>query len=147
MPSKQTQTVVMLGLFAAIGVIGLSVVAPVVAQNTGTVSITNETVTATSGEYSSLQGYDIDPATAVVYGHNDTSGSYETTTEYTLNEGAGEIQFDIQNSTLIEDGEDVKVTYDYQATDSLTGLVAGYLPLGIGLLVMVTIATRIEGLM
>jgi len=147
MPSNNAQTVVMLALVAAIGVIGLAVAAPVVSSNTGTQSVTNETVTATTGEYSSLDGFDIDPSTTVVYGYNDTSGSYETTTEYTLNEGPGEIQFDIQNSTLIDDGEDVKVTYDYQATDSLTGLVAGYLPLGIGLMVLVTVASRIEGLM
>ncbi|RDZ99789.1 hypothetical protein DEQ92_20805 [Haloferax sp. Atlit-6N] len=147
MPSKKATLVVGLALAAAVGVIGLSVAAPVVNSSTGTVSQTNETVTASTGDVESLRGYNIDAASVVVYGYNDTSGSYETTTEYTLYEDPGDIEFDIQNSTLIDDGEDVKVTYDYQATSGITSLVAGYLPLGIALMVLVTVASRVEELM
>jgi hypothetical protein len=146
MPSKQAQIVVGLALAATVAIIGLAVASPVVADNTGTVSVTNETVTA-SNETIDLDGYDIDPATVVVYGYNETSDSYETTDDYTLSETPGEIQFDPANSTLIDDGEEVKVTYDYQATGSMTTLVAGYLPLGLGLIALVTVASRFEELM
>jgi len=146
MPSKQAQLVVGLALAAAVAIIGLAVAAPVVTSSTGTVSVTNETVTASS-ETIDLNGYNIDPATVVVYGYNDSSGSYETTNDYTLSERPGEIQVDPANSTLIDDGETVKITYDYQATDGITSLVTGYLPLGLGLVALVVLSSRLEELM
>jgi hypothetical protein len=146
MPSKQANLVVGLALAAAVAIIGLAVAAPVVADSTGTVSVTNETVTA-SNETIDLDGYEIDSSSVVVYGYNDTSGSYETTNDYTLSPTPGEIQFDPANSTLIDDGEDVKITYDYQATDGITSLVTGYLPLGLGLVALVALSSRLEELM
>jgi hypothetical protein len=139
--------VLALGVFAAIGVIFLAPVVTAVNSNTGTVSVANENVTAQTGERVDLRGYDIDPATVTVEAYNDTSGSWETTTEYTLYEDPGEIQFDVQNSTLIEDGEQTRVTYDYQATGELTALVAGFVPVGVGLFIFVGIARKVQELM
>lgn len=147
MPSKAAKVVMTLGVFAAIGVIMLAPIVTAVNSNTGTVSVTNETVTAQTGERVDLRGYSIDPATVTVEAYNDTSASWETTTEYTLYEDPGEIQFDVQNATNIEDGEDVRVDYKYQATGELTALVAGFIPVGVGLFIFVAIARRVEGLM
>ena len=147
MPSKTGRIVLALGVFAAIGVILLTPVVTAVNSNTGTVSVTDENVTAKTGERVELRGYDIDPSTTTVEAYNDSSGSWETTTEYTLYEQPGDIQFDVQNSTLIEDGEQVRVTYDYQATGELTALVAGFIPVGVGLFIFVGIARNIEKMM
>jgi hypothetical protein len=147
MPSKTARVVMALGVFAAIGVIMLSPIVAAVNSNTGTVSVTDEMVVAQDGERVDLAGYDIDPSTVTVEAYNDTSGSWETTTEYTLYEQPGEIQFDVQNSTLIQDGEDVRVDYDYQATGELTALVAGFIPVGVGLFIFVGIANRVQKMM
>jgi hypothetical protein len=147
MPSKTGRMVLTLGVFAAIGVIFLAPVVTAVNSNTGTVSVTDENVTAQSGERVDLRGYDIDPATVTVEAYNDTSGSWETTTEYTLYEHPGEIQFDVQNSTLIQDAEQARVTYDYQATGEVTALVAGFVPVGVGLFIFVAIGRKVEEMM
>jgi hypothetical protein len=147
MPSKTARIVMALGVFAAIGVIMLTPIVTAVNSNTGTVSVTNETVTAQTGERVDLRGYDVDPSTVTVEGYNETSDSWETTNEYTLYEQPGEIQFDTENSALIDDGDEVRVTYDYQATGELTALVAGFIPVGVGLFIFVAIANRVQGMM
>lgn len=147
MPSRTARIVMALGVFAAIGVIMLSPIVTTVDSNTGTVTVTDENVTAQTGERADLGGYDIDPATVTVEAYNDSSSSWETTTEYTLYEQPGEIEFDVTNSTLIDDGETVRVDYDYQATGELTALVAGFIPVGVGLFIFVAIATRVEKMM
>jgi hypothetical protein len=144
MPSNTGRMVLTLGVFAAIGVIILAPVVTAVNANTGTVSVTDETVTAQTDERVELRGYDIDPGTVTVEAYNDSSGSWEPTTEYTLYEQPGDIQFDVQNATNIEDGEDVRVTYDYQATGELTALVAGFVPVGVGLFIFVAIGRKVE---
>lgn len=98
-------------------------------DNTGTQSVNNETVTMSTSEYVDLDGYKLDSSTVVVYGYNETSGNYEQATEgddYSINTEPGEIKAN-SSSTLIDDGEDAKVTYDYAATGSTTTLVAGFL--------------------
>jgi len=139
--------VLTLGVFAAIGVIFLAPVVTAVNSNTGTVAVADENVTAQTGERVDLRGYDIDPATVSVEAYNDTSGSWETTTEYTLYEQPGKIEFDVNNSTLIQDGEQVRVSYEYQATGELTALVAGFVPVGVGLFIFVGIAGKVQELM
>lgn len=144
MPTRTAQVVLALAIFATVGVIMIGPVVGVVNQNTGDTSITNETVTADYNETADLQGYNIDPATETVYGLNDTSGQYEVASEpgdYTLLEDPGELEFN-SSSTLIQEGEQVKVSYTYQASDDLTTLVIGFVPLAIGLLIFVVVAQR-----
>lgn len=149
MPSRTAALVLSLAIFATVGVILLGPVTGVVAENTGTTSITNETVNADYNQSVDLQGYNVNSGTITVYGFNDTSSSYEVASspgDYSLNEGEGSLSFN-SSSTLIEDGEQVKVTYDYQASDDLTTLVIGFVPLAIGLLIFVGVARQVEGLM
>ncbi|MFB6200392.1 MAG: hypothetical protein ABEI98_00070 [Halorhabdus sp.] len=114
-------------------------------SNTGQQSVTNETVTANYGKYVELDGYDIDTNSETVWGYNDTSGNYEQAvkgTDYEINYDGGELKV-LNGSTLIEDGEDVKVSYDYQASGQTTALVAGFVPIMLVLLLFVAVAMRV----
>ena len=149
MANRTAQIVVGLAVFAAVGVIMIGPVDSVVQNNTGTVSITNETVHANFNESVDLKGYDIDPGSETVWALNDSSGSYEQVTasgDYTLHEATGAISFN-ESSSLIQSGEEVKVSYDYQASGELASLVIGFIPLGVGLLIFAGIANRVTGLM
>lgn len=149
MATRTAKVVVSLAVFAAIGVILLGPASTVVADNTGTTSVTNETVYADYNESSDLRGYDINPGSETVWVLNDSSGNYEQATspdDYSLNEDPGTIDFN-SSSTLVDSGDEVKVTYDYAASDELTALVAGFLPLGMGLLIFVAVANRATGMM
>jgi hypothetical protein len=131
---------------AIIGVLFLPVVSDAVGSSTGSQDVTNETVTGQHGEWVELGGYDIDENSETVWGYNDTSGSYEQAiegTDYDIRYSEGEIQAN-SSSTLIDDGEQIKVSYTYQATGSTTTLVAGFVPLMIGLLVFVSVAMKVR---
>lgn len=146
--ARTARTVLLLAVFAAIGVIMLGPIVDTVNGNTGTQSVTNETVTADYNNSFDLTGYQIDASSVTVYGYNDTSSSYETAPsgDYSVNTGPGTIEFN-NSSTLIQDGEDVKVTYDYQSTNETTTLVLGFLPVGVGVLIFAVVAQRVQGVM
>jgi hypothetical protein len=116
--------------------------------NTGTQSVTNETVTVSTDEYTDLDGYDIDESSVVVYGYNDTSDSYEQAAsgDYDLNPEPGEIKAN-SSSTLIDDGEDVKVSYDYQATGGLATTVLVLVPLFGAVAIVGVLGQEIQGMM
>lgn len=147
MASKTAAVVLALAVFTAIGVVLLGPVSGVVNANTGTQTVTNESVSATFSDSVDLTGYDIDSDSVTVYGLNDSSGSYETAPEsdYDVSAGPGTITFD-NSSSLIDDGETVKVSYDYQATGELATLVLGFTPLALGLFIFVAIAQRAEAM-
>lgn len=149
MGPRQTASVVLaLAIFAAVGVILLGPVAGVVHDNTGTQTVTNETVYANYNHTVDLRGYDIQ-GSATVWGYNDTSSSYEQATspaDYTLHKGPGTLSFN-SSSALIQSGEKVKVTYDYKAAGTITSLVIGFIPLAVGLLIFVGVARSVTGLL
>lgn len=145
MPSKAT-VIVGFAVAAAIGVIFMSPVVSAVNQNTGVQSVTNETVTADYNASADLAGYDVDAGSVTVYGLNETSGHYETATEpddYELRAGPGEVDFN-ESSTLINEGEDVRVTYDYTATSGTTTLIIGFIPVMLGTLILTVIARGVQ---
>lgn len=131
-----------LALATVIGMVFFAPVVDAVNSNTGTQSVTNETVAAQHGEYVDLSGYDIDSG-ETVYGFNDSSGEYETMsgggTNYTMNYSAGSIQVTNGDGT-IQDGEDIKVSYDYQAAGELASLVIGFIPVGFAVLLFAKLA-------
>lgn len=131
-------------LFAVIGMLFMTPVVDAVNDSTGTQSVTNETITASTGDAVELTGYDLEDGTVTVYGYNDTTDSYETATEgtdYEVDLDSGSVTA-LEGSSLIDDAEDVKVTYDYQATGTTTTLLAGFVPLMILLLIFVVVAQR-----
>lgn len=148
MASGSSKIVLSLAVFAAVGVIMLSPISTTVSSNTGMQSVANETHAVDFNQTIDLRGYDVDPGSETVYGYNQTSGNYEVApaSDYTLTESSGELDLN-SSSTLFDEGEDVKVSYDYRASDALTTLVVGFIPLGVGLLIFMGIASRVEGML
>lgn len=147
MASRSAQVVLALAVFTAVGVILLGPVAAVTDQSTGSQTVTNETVVANHDTAVDLRGYDIDENSETVWGFNDTSGAYEQASspgDYSIDYNSGELTVN-SSSTLIQDGEEVKVSYTYQAAGQLATLVIGFIPLGVGLLIFVGIANRVMG--
>jgi len=138
----------MLTVVVAVGMVLMTPIVDTVNNNTGQQTVTNETVNATYDERLELQGYEIAEGSETVYGYNESADSYEVAPEsdYTMHYESGGITLN-SSSTLIDEGETVKVTYDYQATSELTSLVLGFIPVMIGVLLLVVVASRVEGAM
>lgn len=127
----------------------LGPVSDTVDGSTGQQTVTNETVVANFNNSADLRGYDVDAGSETVYGYNETSGNYEVASspgDYSFDDNSGEVSFN-SSSTLIDEGENVKVSYTYQAAGTLATLVIGFIPLGVGLLIFVGIANRITDLL
>lgn len=115
----------------------------------GDVTVQNETVAADYDNYVDLEGYDVNSNSETVYGFNDTSGAYEEAVspgDYAFDYVEGRIRIN-SSSTLIQDGEDVKVTYTYARTSGSTTTVVQLIPMFLGLLIMVVLASEINGRM
>lgn len=113
-----------------------------VTDNSGTVPVTNETVSAELDAYVDLSGYQIVSGSETVYGHNDTSGNYETvgSADYVIDHEGGRIQIN-SSSTIVQDGETIKVSYDYTAADDQTTQVLNLAPLLFALLMLGVMAS------
>lgn len=136
-------------LTVVIGMVFFPAITSAVDGATGTQSVENETVTAQEDEWVDLEGYKLDSGTVTVYGHNESDDSYETATEgddYEIRLDSGELQA-LNDSTLIDDGETVKVSYDYQASDATTTLVVGFVPVMVAVLLFWVIAQRAMDMM
>lgn len=131
--------------------IAATLLAPITAavtDGTGTQSVENETITAETDTYQQVNGYQVDDSTLVVEWYNETSGSYENLTEgtdYEFNYSAGSIQ--PLSSGDVSDGDELRLTYDYQATDSTTTTVAALIPLFVSLLIIGVLAGKITGML
>lgn len=139
------KTIVGVTLAVAIAAILLGPVVTAVNGQTGTQTVTNETVTADTGNWSEFDGYQVVDGSVTVYGYNDSADSYEEATEgtdYELRLESGEIKA-LEGSSLIEDGETVKLSYDYEATDDMTSTILGYGPVFLGVLLIATLGTKI----
>jgi hypothetical protein len=137
--------VILFVIAAIIGVIFLGPVTKAATENTGAQSVGNESITANVGSVVDLGGFDIDENSETVYGYNDTSGSYEVATagtDYEMSYQSGGIEV-LASSSLIEDGEEVKVSYDYQASGSFTTTIVGFIPVMLGTLVFAKLAMGI----
>jgi len=133
-------------LAAVIGIIFLEPVVGAVNDNTGQQSVTNESITADVGNWVELQGFDVVDGSETVYGFNDSSGSFEVATEgsdYEINNSDGALKA-LSGSSLIDDGEEVKVSYDYQATSGVTTTVAGFIPVMLGTLILFVVAQGVQ---
>lgn len=114
-----------------------------VADSTGQVDVQAENVTA-NNEFQDLRGYDIESGSVTV---EDSDGNAVDSGDFTVRNQAGEIRIDNSTSTVVSDGERVEVSYTYQATDGSTTTVAGLIPLMAALLILVTFAARMTGMM
>jgi hypothetical protein len=116
--------------------------------NSGDVDVTNESLTATPGDYQDLDGYDVKSGSETVYWYNSSSSSYEAVSspdDYEMNYSSGSIVFN--SSGKVSSGDDVKVSYTYAATDGTTSTVVALVPLFVALLVLGIMAAKMMGMM
>jgi len=116
--------------------LGLSIADQAIGQSTGIQSVDNESITAAYDEPVELDAYDLQSGTVEVY---NASGALVPSGEYTVNEGPATINVS-SSSTSIADGETISVTYDYEAADSLTTFIVGFIPVMMGVLAFVVVA-------
>lgn len=132
-------------LAVVVGMLLLPAVNDAATNNAGVQTVTNESVTAQTGESVNLRGYDILSGTDTVFGFNDTSGEFEEVdegTDYELDRGNGRITA-LESSSIIQDGETMKVSYEYRAADQNTTTVLQYLPTMYGVLILVFVGKGI----
>ena len=144
MASTKSAVTVILGVVVVMAL--FPALASSVHDNTGTQSVTNESVTASNTSYVELDQNDLVSGSETVYWLNSTSGNYEVVSspaDYELNESDGSI---LANSTgSVGDGDSLKVSYDWQATDGSTTTIAGViLPLAL-ILVLLVLANEVTG--
>lgn len=114
-----------------------------VADNSGDIDIQNESVTADTGEYVDLDGYNIESG-ETVYWFNETSDSYEEVssgTDYEMSYGDGSIQ--AVDGGAVSDGDELLVSYTYASTDEMTTTVMTLVPMFLALLILVFLARPI----
>lgn len=149
MARNTTKLVVAVTVAVVVGMMFLQPVITSVNDNTGSQTVTNETVNADVGAYVDLGGFNIDSGSETVWGLNDTSGNYEQATagtDYEIDNGGGELKV-LNSSSLIQDGEEVKVSYDYQASGQTTALLAGFVPIMLVLLLFVITAMKVTDIL
>ena len=132
-------------LAAVVGIVGMQPLVGAVNTNTGSQVTTNETVTVDSGSYVPLSGYDLDPGTVTVYA-KDGTGDYQiaaNNSDYSIRYGAGSIRAE-EGSTLIEDAETVRVSYEYQASDGFTSTILQYIPVAFAVVILFVVTRGIQ---
>lgn len=131
---------------ATIAALIFPTIAAGIAGNSGTVSVTNETVAAQYDEYVDLDGYAIVTDSETVYAQDGGSWTTVSGTDYTMNYSDGAISVD-SGSTVVQDGETIRVSYDYQATNEQSATVLAIVPLMLALLILGVIAAKAMDLM
>lgn len=136
-----------LGVLVAV-VFAVVLFAPIsnaVAANSGTADVTNETLSAQVGTYQDLDHYDVNQGTVTVYWYNSTSGSYETLTngtDYEIAYSNGSVK--TLSGGDVSDGDDLKVSYEWQQTDPMTTTIITLVPLLLLVMIIVVMSRAIE---
>lgn len=130
-------TIVALTVAVTIAIVLLPPVVASIGDNTGSQTVTNESVTADAGSYVELDGYNIDEGSETV---RNASGSVMSSPgDYEMAYGNGSIKVN-SSSTNIADGESITVSYTYQATSDTVATILGLAPLFVALLALVAVA-------
>jgi hypothetical protein len=117
-----------------------------VTGNTGVQTVENGTVTASNSSYVELNGYNIQKDSETVEWYNSTSSSYETVDEGTDYDMAYENGSIIAlDGGTISDGDELRVSYDYKATDDSTTTVVTLVPMFVALLMLGVLASKVQG--
>jgi len=136
-----TRKIVALAMVVVLGMVALTPVVSAINDNTGKVSVSNDTVQADHGNWTDLEGFDLDKSTLSV---EDTSGTttYSEGSDYEVAVANGSIK--ALSSGTISDGETLNATYDYQATAGSTTTLLGFIPVMVGLLMFVAVANGVR---
>lgn len=139
--------IVALVIAITIGAVFLAPVADIVTSNSGTQTVDNATVT-TSLDYNQtyeLDGYDIVTDSDTIERYNTTSGSWETLTkgtDYEIDYAAAEL--DVTDTSATDAGDELRASYNWEATDGTTGTIVELIPLLMALLLLVPLANRVR---
>lgn len=131
-----------------LAVVLLAPIVTAVNDNSGTVDATNESVTVELDEYQDLNGYNVEDGSETVQWYNSTSDSYDTLSEgsdYEVRNGPGELN--VTSSSPASSGDEVLVSYSYQATSGSTTLVVGLISTLVGVLIIGVLGLEIQGMM
>ena len=134
-------------LAVTIGAVFFVPVVDVLDQSTGDVEIENETVTNNAQFYEiyDLQRYEIEPDSETLEVWDDGAESWVTLTagtDYEIDNEQGTIEF-IDGGEVTE-GDEVRASYIYQATDGIVTSIAGLLPVFLALLLLVPMANKVS---
>lgn len=143
MPSGKTIAALLVAV--TIGAVLMTPIMSTISDNTGEVD-TDEELTAEIDTWQELDGYSIVSGSETVEYRTNESDSWTTAnsgTDYEIDEEPGEIQF--LSSGNISEGDQVNASYSYEATDQTTTTVLGIVPILVALLLLVTLADRVQG--
>lgn len=146
MASTKITVVVALMFSVLVASVLLGPLASTITGNTGTQSVTNETITADINQSVELGGYHIATDSETVY--YPDNGSYAVATQgtdYTLDTESGSLT--ALNNSAIADGDTLKVSYDYAATNDQTTMIVGLVPLMAAVAIIGTMAFKIQSLL
>ena len=135
------RNIAVLAVALVIGVTLLSPINSAVIDNTGEVDVDDESLTAEIGEWQSLaQSNLVEDSETVEYYDNDTDEWVTATegTDYEINYEDGSVQF--LEDGAVSEGDDVRVSYTYEATDNMTTTVLNLIPLFVALFLLVALA-------
>jgi hypothetical protein len=116
----------------------------IVASSSGTQTVDNTTFTADIGDPVELPGYDVTEGTLTVEWYNSTSGSYEQVDDSYWNFSYPRAELTVENGTKISQGDDMRASYDYQATDGTTTNIVEMVPMFMALTLMGMLGNEIS---
>jgi len=131
-------------LAVTIGAVFFIPVVDVVNSTTGEVEITNETVT-TNADYNEtyeLRDDIVTDSDTLEYNDTGTWTTLSSGTDYELDEANGTV--DILSGGVVAEGDEVRASYSYQATDGIVTTISGMIPLFLALLLLVPMANKIQ---
>lgn len=120
-------------------------IADVVGQHTGTQSVNNESVTAELDTFVELDNSNLVADSETVLWFNESSGEHEELTkdsDYEIRYESGELN--VTSSSPVAEGDEVLVSYDYQATSGVTTTVITLIPLFLGVVIIATVGDYIS---
>ena len=139
----------MTGLLLAvtIGAVFFVPVVDILDNTTGEVEVENDVLTndASFDEVYDLQGFDVTPDSEIVEVWDDGTESWTTLTagtDYQIDTDQGEIEF--IDGGGVSEGDEVRASYEYQATDGIITSIAGLLPVFLALLLLVPLANKVS---
>lgn len=139
--------IVALVIAITIGAVFLAPVADIVTSNSGMQTVDDSTVT-TSLDYNQtyeLEGYQIVTDSETIERYNTSSGSWETLTkgtDYEIDYAAAEL--DVLDTSATDAGDELRASYDWEATDGTTGTIVELIPLLMALLLLAPLANRLQ---
>jgi len=142
-----TNQIIGLVIAITIGAVFLAPVTDIVSTNSGTQTVSDDTVTQSLDYNTSyeLQGYDIDADSETIERYNTSASSWETLTEgsdYEIDYATANIDF--TDTTATDAGDEIRASYDWRATDETTGGIVQLIPLLMALLLLVPIANKVK---